>query len=498
MKVQGSLQGEVMTMNNNIQGKTLLFAVAGALVFLTTVGLAADAGTSPSAGAAALQASSGKLDNAKMILDDVAIQSRAGTTYAAAGPVAVLPINNSAANVETASGTEALSLQAFGSKLDDVKIKIGDVYVHPHLGTSFTYDDNLTISSGGSQQGDFYALVSPGVQFQYGKGENTISLDYQAGIQRFFRLNSMNTVDHNVMLTGTFAPIEKLRMHVAQGFSRATGGESRDQFGSPTGQIGERIPGTRTEIVNYTTALGAEYDISQKTAIGADFTMSISDYTNPPGLVGNTSYDVRVPFYYHLSSKTDLFLGADGGASSVDRGASSTYGGFDVGARTRLTGKINGSVRVGYQHRDFDGGGISSIDTVVATASADWAITHHTTLAASINRGVTPAASTINNYIESTMLDLSVHHKLWHDKITFSAGAGYERDDYGQPFATFTGSGATGSRSDDYYYLKAGCDYAIRKWWSAGANYRFRSSVSSLAAYDFDNNMVSIYTRVSF
>ncbi|MFA6564710.1 MAG: outer membrane beta-barrel protein [Verrucomicrobiia bacterium] len=415
----------------------------------------------------------------------------------ATAAVLLLPVTSWSANVDApTSGTAALELQAYNSKVDDIRIKVGDVDLHPHLGTAFTYDDNIAIS-GNNPQGDFYALITPGVQFQYEKGGNNISLDYTAGIQRFFRLSEFDTVDHNAALVSSFEFSEKLRVTVSQGFSRSIAGEMRDQVGIPVTQIGERIPGTRTEVQNFTTAIGAEYELSQKTALGLNFAMSFTEYIDPPGLFGNDTYDVKVPFYYHLSSKTDLFIDANAGATSMDDGANQVYEGFGVGARTRLTGKIMGSVRVGYQHRDYSGT-ISAVDTAVASANLDWAIGPRTALMASVNRNVNPSAAAINNYYESTALDVTVRQKVWHDKITLSAGGGYERDDYGEPFATFTGSGVSSDRSDDYYYLKVGCDYAIRRWWSAGANYRFRSNVSALSAYDFDNNLVSIYTRVSF
>lgn len=414
----------------------------------------------------------------------------------ATAAVLLLPVISWSANVDApTSGTAALELQANNNGLDDIRLKVGDIDVHPHLGTSFTYDDNITIN-GNNPQGDFYALVTPGVQFQYEKGGNAISLDYTAGIERFFRLSGFDTVDHQVALVSSFEISEKLRFTVSQGFSRSMGGELRDQVGIPVNQIGERVPGTRSQIQNFTTAIGAEYELSQKTALGLNFAMSFTDYVEP-ALFGNNSYDVKIPFYYHLTGKTDLFIDANAGATSMDAGANQIYEGFGVGARTRLTGKIMGSVRVGYQHRDYSTT-ISSVDTVVASANLDWAIGPRTSMMASVNRNVNPSAAAINNYYESTALDLTVRQRVWHDKITLSAGGGYERDDYGEPFATFTGSGVSSDRSDDYYYLRVGCDYAIRRWWTAGANYRFRSNVSSLSSYEFDNNLVSIYTRVSF
>lgn len=424
---------------------------------------------------------------------------------ATAGMLLLLPVTGWSADAETPTqGTAALALQANanGSNLDDIRIHVGDINIHPHLGTSFIYDDNITITGGTSKsdkQGDFYALVTPGVQFEYEKGGSSISLDYTAGVQQFFRLTQFDTVDHQVALIGQFDISEKLQLTVSQGFSRSIGGELRDTVGLPVSQIGERIPGTRTEINNFTTAIGAEYQLSQKTALGLNVNMSFTDYDDPSGLYGNDTFDIKVPFYYHLTGKTDLFIDANGGTTSMDAGANQTYEGFGVGARTRLTGKIMGSVRVGYQHRDYSGSAISSVDTVVAAANADWAIGPRTTLTAGINRNVNPSAAAINNYYESTALDMAVRQKLWHDKITVTFGGGYERDDYGEPFATFTGSGVTEDRNDDYYYLKVGCDYSIKRWWSAGVFYRYRSNASTCSDdYNFNNNMVSIYSRVSF
>ncbi len=434
--------------DDNHRKMALIFMMAAALVFLPRAGMGADINTSTGAAARAIQ------------------------------------VNNDEANIG-----------------DDVRLKIGDVDVHPHLGMAFTYDDNINISSGNNgavKQGDFYAIVSPGVQFQYGKGDNALSLDYQAGIERFLRFTSNDTVDHMATLAGRFMVNNNLKLNISQGYSRSTGGESQNQNGLPEGQIGERIPGTRVEIENYTTALGAEYAISEKTSIGANFNMTFMNYINPPGLIGSDAYDLRIPFYYHVSEKTDVFTYGDVGTTTVDQGANQTQEGVGIGARTRLTGKINGSASVGYQHFDYNGGGIPSVNTVVATVNGTWVITPRTSLSASINRGEQPTAQAVNNYYENTTVNLTLSQKAWHDKVTFSVGGGYELDEYGQPFSTGVGTGATGTRSDSYYYLLVQGDYMIRKWWSAGAYYRYRSNGSSLSAYQFDDNMVSIYTRVSF
>ena len=423
---------------------------------------------------------------------------------AAAGVSVFLPGTGLTAETVTAASPAAMALQGNGgltSDLDDVRLKVGDVDIHPHLSTSFTYDYNLNIASGqnhSSKQGDFYAVVTPGVQLQYGKGENTISLDYQAAVQEFFRLSTYDTTDHTVLFAMHLVPTEKLKVDVSQGYTRSTGDQNLDQNGLPVGQIGERIPGTRVKIQNFTTSMGAEYEISQKTAIGAIYTMSFVDYIDPPGLIGSDSYDFMVPFYYHLSDKTDLFLYGDVGLISVDKGANQNQEGFGIGIRTRLTGKITGSARLGYQHTDYTAGGISSVNTVVASANGTWTITPRTSLIVGAYRGQQPTAQVINNYYQNTTFDVRLAHKLLSDKLTLSAGGGYELDEYGQPYPSGVGLPSTGIRNDNYYYLSAQADYMIRKWWSTGVFYRYRSNGSTLGAYQFDDNMVSIYTRVSF
>src|ERR1039457_5189181 len=83
--------------------------------------------------------------------------------------------------------------------MDDWPIKF-----HPHLDLQSSYNDNVLISST-NQLADFSFTVSPGLQLEYGSlDHNYLSLDYTLGIERFYRLTTLNAINQDVVFKSLF------------------------------------------------------------------------------------------------------------------------------------------------------------------------------------------------------------------------------------------------------------------------------------------------------
>lgn len=353
-------------------------------------------------------------------------------------------------------------------------LHLGPVDLHPHLDFVAGYDDNVFLRRDG-QQGDFSFVTSPGLQLVYGQSDrNFIALDYTAGFERFVRLTSQDANNQFVRLNGHFE-LHQLTLGVSHRFQDIKG---------PNTQIGARV-----RSLDNITNLDVEYRLSSKTSVGLGYGQYLHDY-NLAGLYDSREYVPHATLFYHITPKTDLFLQFAYGWVVVDQSPSATYQEVNVGLRGKITKKITGTARFGYQHRCFDHT-YGDINAFVAGLDLEAALTRRAALAFSFTRSVNPSPSLVGNSYEATRVEGKLTHRFPRKKVAVWIGGAYENDDYKQPV------GLT-DRSDDFFEASAGVTWDVTKWMQVGAEYLFWHNDSRLTELDFHRNLASVHVRVHF
>jgi hypothetical protein len=354
--------------------------------------------------------------------------------------------------------------------MDDWPVKF-----HPHLDLQSTYNDNILISPN-NKIGDFSFLVSPGLQLAYGDlNHNYLSLDYTAGIERFYRKTSFDAIDHYVTFHSLFN-FSRLKLQIDHTFKD----ETSENF----------EVATRLEEQQNLTSASAEYSLGQYFSIGAIYHQEFHHFPTP-GQIDNELYEPGVALYYHLTPKTDLFGEFDYGWADVAKGENQQFETGSLGLRGKITSKIRGQLQVGYENRTFSGS-TPHLATTVATVSLHGDFTRHTFADLVISRQISPSVTNAAASVTATRADFTVNQKIYREKFLVTVGGAYEHDEYGQAV-----SGGV-NRQDDILEGRAGVRYIATKWLEFGASYRYQYDRSTVSTVTFDQNLVSVDALVHF
>jgi hypothetical protein len=349
--------------------------------------------------------------------------------------------------------------------MDDWPIKF-----HPHLDLQSSYDDNVLISSA-NQLADFYFTVSPGLQLEYGNlDHNYLSLDYTMGIEEFYRLTTLNAINHDVVLKGLFQ-FSRVKLKIDHTFKD----ETSEDFEA----------GARVEQQQNLTSASAEYSVNQYFSLGALYHQEFHHFPTP-GQIDNELFEPGVAIYYHVSPKTDVFGEFDYGLADVSQGENAQFETVNLGLRGKVTSKITGNIGVGYEHRDFSGSS-PSIDTVVSTVSLHGDFTKHTFADLVIARQISPSITNASTSVTTTRADLQINQKIYREKFLVYAGGAYEHDEY---------SGV--SRIDNIWEGRVGAKYFATKWLEFGASYRYQHNASTATSISFEQDLASVDALLHF
>lgn len=361
---------------------------------------------------------------------------------------------------------------AHATFLDDWPVKF-----HPHLDLAATYDDNILITPN-NRIGDFSFTVSPGLELVYGNAEhNYLSLDYTAGIERFYRRTEFDAVNHYLTFNSIFT-FSRLKLEVDQVFKQ----ETSENFEAAA----------RLEEQQNLTSISAEYSLNQYFSLGALYHQEFNHFPTP-GQIDNELFEPGLAVYYHLTPKTDLFGEFDYGWVDVAEGDDQQFENVSLGLRGKITSKIRGQIEVGYENRDFSGPTPApSVAAVVAKVSLHADFSRHTFADLVVSRQISPSTTNADTSVTATRADLTVNQKIYREKFLVYAGGAYEHDDYGQ-------DGSVGvNRQDDIVEGRVGAKYFATKWLEFGVSYRYQYDRSTASSVTFDQNLVSIDGLVHF
>ena len=351
------------------------------------------------------------------------------------------------------------------TSMDDWPVKF-----HPHLDLGSTYNDNITISHD-DKLGDFSFTVSPGLQLAYGNADhNYLSLDYTAGIERFYRDTEFDAVNHYVTFHSLFS-FSRLKLQIDHAFKD----EASENFQAAT----------RIREDQNLTSISAEYSLNQYFSVGALYHQEFHHFPTP-GQIDFELFEPGVALYYHLLPKTDLFGEVDYGWVLVAKGDDEQFQKVNVGVRGQITSKIKGQLEVGYENDDF-AGSTPNIETVVAKVTLHADFTRHTFADLVVTRQVNPSITNSASSVTTTRADFTINQKIYREKFLVYIGGAYEHDAY---------SGV--SRTDDIWEGRTGVRYFATKWLDFGASYRYQHDGSTVSTVSFDQNLVSVDALLHF
>ena len=336
-------------------------------------------------------------------------------------------------------GTEVITAYSEQANRKDSKWR-----VIPHFRVSVANDSNpfLGAQNNGTQnkKSDVILTLSPGVSIRLGNEDSPLYLtaDYTAGIVLFGSNTGANSLDHSAKV-GFRWKMPKLTVGVNLGFQAVTGSNI---------DVGERV-----RRATYYAGLTSTYAYSEKISFDLNADLTVPDYTDQSFL---DSREIRVQGFvnYQFSEKLQFGLGGTLGFLEANQGDSQTYEQGLLRVIYAASDKLAFNASVGMETRQTNAGGDFS---PVFSLGLVYKPFDGTTISLDGRRRTYASAALTGQNYEATGLVASVSQRFMK-KFNLSLAAGFEQADYKSALI-----GVAADRTDDYFFIRPGIDWAINK-----------------------------------
>ncbi len=363
----------------------------------------------------------------------------------------------------------AVGGSAFATEVGN--IHFGQLYIHPRLGVEATYDDNIFLL-GPSKEEDILFKITPGIDFEYMREGKSASLSYLAEIGRYADNTSHDYENHRVDAGVDLQFPSGLMFSVGDVFRR-----TNDRL------TYEWIP--LVERRENTTDVKVGYEFTDRLSFRVGYDHQIIDYKAPEYGVFDRDVDIAsATAFYRILNAVSLLGQFEYTQINYDRHAVRTDGdgvGGWLGVTGEITPKMTVLVKGGWQQRDYEG---SQQDWDGAVFSVD--IVHRCTetliLTVGGSREAVESTYEANNYYASTRAKAGLEKELG-PRMAASVSGFYVNNDYPE---------SDPGREDNVWGAKVAVRYDLQQWLSTTLSYTYQNRDSNLAAYDYEDNQVSL------
>jgi len=380
------------------------------------------------------------------------------------------------------------------------KIKLGPVGVHPSLGLTETYTDNVYQSyDGKDKESDFITTISPGLQLVLPLRRHSVTAGYRADINRYAGFSENDYVRQTangsvnldfpggllLNISDTFIDSEVIRKWKEQ---PGLGG-SADRYRAKPYQANDFVTKARYHFANRWSAV-VWYNFYKY------------DYDHEYDRSG--SYDRNLAggsLLYRFTRKTDLLVELQHSrvvyphSKFHDNRNNTVYAGlgFDPGA------KLDGYLKVGWTQKKYDEKPASMNDEF-NEPSMQIDLGYNLSPYDVINfRGIRVIEEDEDTNEPFTRSDFSIgysHIMSMNGKIRPNARIGYAKHDYEGQSTDI--DGLVKQRDEKIHYATVGVDYAMQRWLKLSLDYTYRKRDSNFIRYDYSENRVFLNATVSF
>jgi hypothetical protein len=196
-------------------------------------------------------------------------------------------------------------------------------------------------------------------------------------------------------------------------------------------------------------------------------------------------------FYYRIAPRTRLLAEVVYEDYKYSPAVGSTdlandYTRYQLGVEWQLTNQLEGTVKVGYQDRDYILEALRDVDGLVFEANIDYKPNTFTDI------NLTGRRESIDSSIETsgaflrTSYAIDIKHGLT-ELLSVEGGMGYAKDEL-----VFTAD-----RQDNRYNVMLGLDYALLNWVNVGVNYGYDQRTSTIDTAEYKSNSINLTVKVA-
>jgi hypothetical protein len=371
---------------------------------------------------------------------------------------------------------------------------LGRLHLRPHLALSERYDDNIFYRPDGSGiRDDFISVLSPGMNLQLGRKEsNHLLFDYTLDQSFYAKNDEQSFRDH------TFSLETRLE------FGRLTvEGNDRVQFLAGILGGGSNL-GQRVNRRSYSDQYHFEFGLSEKTGVYLGGNFDAVDFESGTPLYDYNTLQGTGGFIFKATPKTGFFGELYYGQAATDpnipfnplnsvsfKAPHAEFIGGYLGARGDFTPRLTGTIKAGYEVREFSDG-TPAANSPVVDASMDYRFSEKTSATLSYSRRNSVSVQLFRQSYTADAVRAEVTQILSSNgKLVGILGGYFENGEY-ERIGNF-------ARGDLAYRLNATLRYNIQLWLSTSLGYEheaFRSNENQVV--DYDVNRVTLRVAIGY
>jgi hypothetical protein len=349
----------------------------------------------------------------------------------------------------------------------------------PQLSTQLKYDDNLARTAQNKESSTIFE-VSPSASAILVDGTNRYNADFSLNSGTYFSSSDDNFLDFN--LSGN-ADVELNQNHSYNLNTAFVSGHE----GRGTG-LSEGAGNTNKDLTEFQTlTLGGHYEY------GADSTparikLSVKsydmEYTNFEAVSKFRNFNTATfnsTFFYDTGAFTSLVAELESevtdyehiNPSDAQGTRDSSVMNYRIGVEWQATALTSGSLRIGYQDKDFDSNSRKDFGGLAWSASVQYQPYSYSTISLTTGR-LARDPNVEGDYVRDTNYGLNWNHN-WNDFVSSEVGITHKTEDY-------TGV----NRKDTTKSYRVAVNYDVLSWVSATAGIDFQDKSSTNANINFD------------
>lgn len=381
-----------------------------------------------------------------------------------------------------------------GAQLQAGNIKLGPLAIHPFVGLTETYNDNVFKNYANlPKESDFITTLTPGIQLFLPVQRHSFQIDYQADMNWYSSNSKANYTNQRV---GGAAKLDfpgGLLLNISDYYSDAKiARKAKEQAGISSNSSTDpyrELPYTQNEF-----AAMARYRFVDRWAIEGRYNNFDYAYKNSYDEGGNLKRDTfGGSLYYRFTPKMDALVDYNYATTKYKTATQSNNKDQSVlaGLSFDPTAKLKGYLKFGWAVKDYDNsqaGRGNSFSTFASAIDLTYAMSQNDQL---VLRGLRTIQEDVDTNAPFTNTDVSLgyrHILPWNQKVSLNAGVGYGTQKFEQSMRDI--DGVVKTRDDKKLYGTVGIGYAIQRWLNLALNYSYTNNDSNALNYKYTENKV--------
>jgi hypothetical protein len=375
------------------------------------------------------------------------------------------------------------------------------IEVQPVLAASYQYNDNIThVSEAEIPISSPLLEVTPGLALKAERGENIYELKYALTSGTYSDSSGDNYLDHQFASNNFFRfnlrhalqlDYSYFYLHEDRGIGLAAGDVNSTEISEPLRYDSHHI--------NSIYVYGAE---EAKGRIEASIGFSNRTYKNYRNITGINAYqssrfndfdEMRYDliFFYNIFSTSDLIFEIEKldrrydyvFETSIEQDSDTHF--LYAGAQWDITGKTKGSVKLGYQDKQFKDSRRKDFGGFSWRVALEWTPSEYSTVIFTTSQ-VAKDPDQAGDYVDEKRYQASWKH-YWLPLIYTNFNLAKIDEDY------------TGDvRTEDTIKTAVTLGYEMKEWVELSASWKTEEKESSKATYSYDQDIWSIDANIAF